>query len=69
MAGNRSTLISLVHDANATLKIKAGGAEGDSNSLSKLRSILEITYTIANFGGWRALGMTSRSYITTTCFY
>ena len=26
--------------------------------LSKLRSILEITYTIANFGGWHALGMT-----------
>jgi len=24
--------------------------------LSKLRSILKITYTIANLGGWRALG-------------
>ena len=54
-------ILSLVHEANATLKIEVGGVEGDSNSLSKLRSILEITYTIANFGSWRALGMTSRS--------
>ena len=54
MAGNRSTLISLVHDANATLKIEVGGVEGDSNSLSKLCSILKITYTIANLCGWRA---------------
>ena len=42
-------ILSLVHDANATLKIEVGGVEGDSNSLSKLRSILEITYTIANY--------------------
>ena len=54
-------ILSLVHDANATLKIEVGGVGGDLNSPSKLRSILKITYTIANFGGWRALGMTSRS--------
>ena len=40
---------------------QAGGAEEDSNFLSKLRSILEITYTIANFSGWRTIGMTSQS--------
>lgn len=60
MAGNRSTLISLVHDANATqfdnISITQvsprGGYYRDTLELtgvepvSKLRSILEITYTI-----------------------